>query len=213
MLKPRPHRALTGPEARSTLPLAGRLSVTQSHLLGPAQAAGAIPRASRPARSLATGRCPSRGWPRPLWGADPRSPGRTSLACGAATRQDAPEHGSVRGEICLATGEAGLRSGQFQCETERLYRAVAPSAARRLLPPGVSVPARARAPLPPERASRRPRSQSVVRPSSCRRRRSRHRGRHLRELPPWDPSGPDPTSPPETAWGPAAACGGAKQLR
>lgn len=57
--KPRPHRALTGPEIRSTLPLADRLSVTPSHLLGPAQIAGAIPRASRLTLSLAVGSCPS----------------------------------------------------------------------------------------------------------------------------------------------------------
>lgn len=58
-LKTRPLKVLTGPEARSTLPLADQPSVTLFHLLGPAQAVGAIPRASRPERLLAAGRCPS----------------------------------------------------------------------------------------------------------------------------------------------------------
>lgn len=39
-----PFTILTGPEARSTLPLAGQLLVTLFQLLGPSQAAGAIPR-------------------------------------------------------------------------------------------------------------------------------------------------------------------------
>lgn len=106
--KAHPRGGPTGPRNPLHSPI-GRSPVSHTAPpLGPAPATGAIRRASRPAHSLAAGNCLSRGWPRPLWGADPERPGRTSLACGAATRRDVLQPGSARGEICLATGEAGL---------------------------------------------------------------------------------------------------------